>query len=136
MLTRIYADTSAVAKLFIAEKESPGLRKWLMAQPTPQLVSSALLGVELFRLLGLARPAALGDAERFLGADIDIVEITPPILTDAARAAPPRLRTLDAIHLATALDLGPTVGIMLTYDKLLAEAARAAGMATFSPGAA
>jgi predicted nucleic acid-binding protein len=49
---------------------------------------------------------------------------------------PPRLRTLDAIHLATALDLGGSVSVLLSYDKLLLEAARAAGLAVACPGAA
>jgi predicted nucleic acid-binding protein len=48
---------------------------------------------------------------------------------------PPRLRTLDAIHLATALDLADSLSTLLTYDKLLAEAARAAGLTVLSPGA-
>ena len=130
----IYADTSAVAKLFIAEAESADLRRWLARQPQPRLASSALLGVELIRLLGLARPAAVPAAERFLAADVDIVEIIPAVLADATTISPPRLRTLDAIHLAAAIDLGAVVDVILTYDELLAEAARLAGVAVASPG--
>lgn len=70
-----------------------------------------------------------------LAADVDIVEITPPVLGDAATVPPPRLRTLDVIHLATALDLGTSVDVLLTYDKLLIEAARAAGRTVAFPGA-
>ena len=66
---------------------------------------------------------------------MDIVEITPTVLADAARLPPPTLRTLDAIHLATALDLGSAVNVMLSYDKLLTRAARAAGIAVAHPGA-
>src|SRR5262245_35270732 len=128
MPTRIYLDTSAVAKLFIAERETPDLRQWLAGQPEPHLVSSALLGVELIRLLGLVSPAAVPAAEQFLANDVDIVEITPPVLVDAASVPPPRLRTLDAIHLATVLDLGESVDVVLTYDKLLVEASRSAGL--------
>ncbi|WP_322760857.1 type II toxin-antitoxin system VapC family toxin [Frankia sp. Cr2] len=136
MATRIYLDTSAVAKLFIAEKETPDLRQWLAHRPEPpHLVSSALLGVELIRLLGLVNPTAVGAAESFLAADVDIVEVTPPVLGDATCVPPPGLRTLDAIHLATALDLGDALDVMLTYDKLLAEAARATGLVVESPGA-
>ena len=135
MPTRIYADTSALAKLFISEPETSELRRWLVTMDEPSLVSSALLGVELLRLLGLALPAAVAPAERFLGTDMDIVEITPTVLADAARLPPPRLRTLDAIHLATALDLGSAVNVMLSYDKLLTRAARAAGIAVAHPGA-
>jgi uncharacterized protein len=135
MPTRIYADTSALAKLFISEPETSELRRWLVTVDEPSLVSSALLGVELLRLLGLALPAAVARAERFLGTDMDIVEITPTVLADAARLPPPRLRTLDAIHLATALDLGSAVNVMLSYDKPLTRAARAAGIAVAHPGA-
>ncbi|HMA46598.1 MAG TPA: type II toxin-antitoxin system VapC family toxin [Frankiaceae bacterium] len=136
MATRVYLDTSAVAKLFVAEKETPELRRWLASRADPpSLVSSALLGVELVRLLGLVNPATVGPAEAFLAADVDIVEILPPVLADAARVPPPRLRTLDAIHLATALDLRDSLDVVLTYDKLLVEAARAAGLTVASPGA-
>ncbi len=135
MPTRIYVDTSAVAKFFLAEKETPDLRQWFSGQPEPHLVSSALLGVELIRLLDLVNPAVVKAAESFLAADVDIVEITPPILEDATRLPPRRLRTLDAIHLATALDFGDVLDVILTYDRLLAEAARAAGMEIVSPGA-
>jgi uncharacterized protein len=136
MPTRIYLDTSAVAKLFIAERETPDLRRWLAGQSEPHLVSSSLVGVELVRLLGLMSPAAIPTAEQFLANDVDIVEITPPVLADAASVPPPRLRTLDAIHLATVLDLGESVDVVLTYDKLLAEASRAAGLTVAVPGAA
>jgi predicted nucleic acid-binding protein len=136
MPTRIYLDTSAVAKLFIAERETPDLLKWLANQPEPHLVSSALLAVELVRLLELVSPAAVPAAQRFIAYDVDIVEITPPVLADAASVPPPRLRALDAIHLATALDLGDSVDVLLTYDKLLVEASRAAGLTVAVPGAA
>lgn len=136
MPTRIYLDTSAVAKLFIAEQETPDLQQWIARQSEPHLVSSALLSVELIRLLELMNPAAVATAELFLATDVDIVEITPPVLEDAATVPPPRLRTLGAIHLATALDLGDSVDVMLTYDKLLVEASRAAGLPVAFPGAA
>ena len=135
MPTRIYVDTSAVAKLFIAERESSDLRQWLSDRSEPHLVSSALLSVELLRLLRLVNPATVSSAAQFLADDVDIVEITPPVLDDATTVLPPRLRTLDAIHLATVLDLGAAVEGLLTYDKALVEAARATGLTVASPGA-
>ncbi|MGH3519126.1 MAG: PIN domain-containing protein [Haloechinothrix sp.] len=99
MPTRVYVDTSEVAKLFIAGQETTELRKWLGELSDPRLVSSALLAVELLRLLRLVNPATLASAEQFLSTDVDIVEITPPVLDDAATVPPTRLRTLDAIHL-------------------------------------
>ncbi len=118
------------------ERESAPLRRWLASQSDPRLISSALLAVELTRLLGLARPDALADAERFLAEDVDIVEVTPPVLADAARMPPPSLRTLAAIHLATAFDLGSAVDVVLSYDRVLAASARNAGLAVACPGAA
>jgi predicted nucleic acid-binding protein len=134
--TTIYVDTSAIAKLFIAETETGDLQRWLTSQSEPRLVSSALLAVELLRLMRLVDQAAVGSAERFLIDDVDIVDILPPVLADAAVVEPVRLRTLDAIHLATARDLGPTVDVVLTYDRLLAEAARSAGLVVAAPGQA
>lgn len=136
MPTRIYVDTSAVAKLFIAERETSDLRQWLSDRSEPHLVSSALLAVELLRLLRLVSPATVTPAEQFLATDIDIVEITPSILDDATTVLPSRLRTLDAIHLATALDLGASVDVLLTYDKVFIEAARDTGLSVACPGAA
>jgi predicted nucleic acid-binding protein len=136
MTTRIYLDTSALAKVFIAETESGDLRQWLAEQNGPvRLVSSTLLAVELTRLLSLVNPAMLGPAESFLSTDVDLVQITPPLLADATRVPPPRLRTLDAIHLATALDLKGSLDVVLSYDKLLVEAVGASGLAAVSPGA-
>ncbi|WP_239307822.1 MULTISPECIES: type II toxin-antitoxin system VapC family toxin [unclassified Frankia] len=135
MPTRIYLDTSALAKIFIAEKESSDLRQWLAEQEAPlRLISSALLAVELTRLLRLVSPVMLGPAESFLSTDVDLVQITPPLLADAARVPPARLRTLDAIHVATALDLKESVDFVLSYDKLLIEAVDAAGLTAASPG--
>ncbi len=130
----IYLDTSAVAKLFLSEKESPDLRKWLSQQFQPRLVSSALMAVELIRLLDLVNTAIVRVAQSFLAVAVDIVEVTPPILENATHVSPARLRTLDAIHLATALDLGKAVDVILTYDKLLAEAARTNNLRVVSPG--
>ncbi|KJE22320.1 PIN domain-containing protein [Frankia torreyi] len=135
MPTRIYLDTSALAKMFIAEKESGDLRQWLVEQEPPlRLVSSALLAVELTRLLRLVNPAMLDLAESFLSSDVDLMQITPPLLADAARIPPARLRTLDAIHLATALELRDSLDVVLSYDKLFIEAVSASGLTLASPG--
>lgn len=97
MPATIYADTSAIAKLFIAEAETPDLQRWLTSRPEPRLVASALLGMELLRLMRLIDRASVSTAERFLTDDVDTVEILPPVLADAAVVEPDRLRTLDAI---------------------------------------
>jgi uncharacterized protein len=101
MPTTVYADTSAIAKLFIAEAETEELRGWLGSLSELRLLSSALLPVELLRLPRLVHSASVPLAEGFLTNDMDIVEIIPPILDDATTMPPPRIRTLDAMHLAT-----------------------------------
>jgi predicted nucleic acid-binding protein len=133
--TTIYLDTSAAAKLFIAEVESPDLRQWFGSVAEPRLVSSVLLKVELIRLMRLIAPTAVQTAEQFIADRIDIVEITPPVIDDATTVPPARLRSLDALHLATALDLAESVDVVLTYDKVLVDAARSAGLAVAHPGA-
>lgn len=92
------------------------------------------MAVELIRLLDLVNTAMVRVAESFLAVAVDTVEITPPILENATHVSPPRLRTLDAIYLATALDLGKAIDVVLTYDKLLAEAARTNSLRVVSPG--
>ena len=57
------------------------------------------------------------------------------MLANATMVPPPRLRTLDAIHLATALDLGTSVDVLLTDDKVLIETARVTGLTVAFPGA-
>jgi len=134
-VTLIYLDTSAVVKLFIDEPETPELRKWFAKQAEPRLVSSALLGVELIRVLSLMEPDVVGAAEEFLASDVDIVEITPTVLSGATYLPPPRVRTLDAIHLTTALDLAEVLDVLVSYDRVLLDAARGHGLALAAPGA-
>ncbi len=134
-MTLIYADTSAVAKLFVTEKESAALRDWLAGQRGASLISSELLHVELRRLLAMVQPDAMSDADRFLDAKVDLVEVTRPVLTLAERMPPPRMRTLAAIHLATAFDLGETLDVLVSYDKAVLDSARNAGLGTASPSA-
>ena len=60
--------------------------------------------------------------------------ISNQIIEAAAMLKPEQLRTLDAIHVATALNIGDLAGIV-TYDRLMAEAARANGLTVLAPGA-
>jgi predicted nucleic acid-binding protein len=64
-----------------------------------------------------------------------LVRIDEPLLDRAGDLEPPQLRSLDAIHLAAALALGPDLGVLLTYDERLREAASAQGLTVASPGA-
>ena len=129
----IYLDTSAAMKLAIAEAESEALRIFV-APATDGFVSSALLAVELRRAaLRSNDPAlALAAVAKVIPA-IRLVRIDDDILGHAGILLPPSLRSLDAIHLATALSLGPAVETMICYDIRLAAAATAAGIDVQSP---
>ena len=66
---------------------------------------------------------------------VALVPIDDGILRGAADLAPVGLRTLDAIHVATALSLKEDVASLVTYDGRLAEAATTAGIHVVAPGA-
>ena len=127
----IYLDSSAIVKLVLPEPESPALRDFLATDEDH--VSSSLARVEVLRTVrriddteGRRRLA-----ERVL-ARVALVGMSQPLLTRAGALEPPRLRSLDAIHLATALSLDG-LDALVTYDHRLADAASEAGLAVASP---
>ena len=124
-----YLDSSAIVKLVVRERESAALRRHLRHR---HLISSVLARTEVLRaLLPLgADAAAAGRAA--LGA-IDLVRVNERVLADAAGLLPVELRTLDAIHLATAQQLGPELGRLVTYDERMATAAKHLGLRTVAP---
>jgi uncharacterized protein len=125
-----YLDSSCLVKLAVAEAESAALRAYL--RRCRPLVSSALARTEVGRAL-----APLGVRAMRRGADVltrlDLVRISDRLLDAAARLPPPELRSLDAIHLATAQQLGLTLGRVVTYDERMAAAARALGWTVVAP---
>jgi predicted nucleic acid-binding protein len=64
---------------------------------------------------------------------IDLVELEPPVRILAQTVKPATVRSLDAIHLGTALHARPALTSFVTYDKRLLDAARATGLPTDSP---
>lgn len=130
----IYVDTSALLKLVKDdEAEGPSLRAYLTAQTEPQLVSSALLVVEARRSVLRVRPDGLPKVDLLL-ADVGQISISDAVIEAASRLPEPLLRSLDAIHLATALMIRDDVDVVLTYDVRLREAAEAHGLLTAAPG--
>jgi predicted nucleic acid-binding protein len=133
-----YADTSALIKLVREEAESRALRTYL---EDADLVSSELVLTEIPRAV---RRAAAHDPALPLallleraGELIDVLALRPldrALLIGAGALAEPVLRALDAIHVATAADLGP-VEASVSYDERQAAAARLAGLRTMGPGA-
>jgi len=125
-----YLDASAVVRLAVHEPESPALRRFLR-RPRP-LVTSALARTEVARALLPFGATALGRGVDVLRR-IEIIRISDRILAAAGKMPPLELRSLDAIHLATAQQLGDDLGRLCTYDDRMAEAARAMGWAVVTP---
>lgn len=128
----VYLDSSAIVKLVVPEPESQALRRYLAARE--ERVASELARVEVLRTLrragGYTR-ATLRRAEQVLER-IALVAVDEPVLRDAAMLEPKRLRSLDAIHLATALSLDGLEAVV-TYDQRLGEAAAEAGLEIAAP---
>lgn len=128
----LYLDSSAFVKLVVAEPESRALRAFLTRRRTRH-VSSAILRAEALRAVRHGGPEILADTRSALRR-VELVAVTDGILDGAGALEPRVLRTLDAIHLATALALGDDLDLVVTYDARMAEGARLLGLETESPG--
>jgi len=127
-----YIDTSAALKLLAEESHSRAFAAFYDESAGASWVSSALLRIEIIRAVSRVMPAALPDARALLLA-FDYVNIDDEVV-DAAMNEPDRmLRSLDAIHLATARVLGPDLDGLATYDDRLAAAAKDAGIPVIDP---
>jgi uncharacterized protein len=129
----IYLDSAAVVKLVHAEAESQALRDWLSERAETGWVSSVLAEIETFRALARHSPAAISRLPAVLDL-IDLIGLDAGIRLRAQAVIPPSVRSLDAIHLATAEHVGRRLTAFVTYDKRLADAARAAGLPVSGPG--
>ena len=126
----VYMDASAVAKLVVREAESDALRAWLGDRP--RLVSSALLRTELLRAVRRQEPGHFQRARQvILGIGLHVVD--DDVLETAASLNPLALRTLDAIHLATALRVVTELDALVTYDGRMVEGAEHLGLPVASP---
>jgi predicted nucleic acid-binding protein len=96
-------------------------------------VSSALLGVEAIRACGRYGEEYAVDARSFL-ADVALMPLDDAVLAEAASIDPTGLRSLDALHLATALSIREEVGAFIAYDERLAVAAEGKGFTVLQPG--
>lgn len=130
----IYLDSSALLKLLVEEAESATLVDFLAGHADLRAVTSELAQVEVPRALRRLAPSALGEARTLL-TQLDTVPLGQRILQVAAELEDPLLRTLDALHLASALDLGGALRVFVSYDYRLNAAARAAGLEVEHPGA-
>jgi hypothetical protein len=125
-----YLDSSAVVRLVIAEPESAALRRYLRRRRP--LVSSALARTEVLRALLSCGEVALARGRRVLRT-IELMRVNDRVLEVAGTLLPAEVRSLDAIHLATAQQLGDDLGVVVTYDVRMADAAAKLGLETHSP---
>ena len=128
----IYLDSAAVVKLVHAEAESPALRDWLNERAETGWTSSALVEIESFRALARYAPEAITRLHLVLE-QIDMIDISPRVRASAQTVRPVAIRSLDAIHLGTALGIRRSLTSFVTYDKRLLDAAAAAGLPVNSP---
>jgi len=128
----IYLDSAAVVKLVHAETESEALRGWLGERAETGWISSVLTEIESLRALARYAPGAVARLPAVLD-QIELIGVDPPIRTLAQTVRPAAVRSLDAIHLGTALHARRAVTSFVTYDKRLLDAALAAGLPADSP---
>jgi len=117
-------------KLVIEEPESSCLRD-LLGRDSHQL-ASAIVEVEVVRAVRRVAPELVPDARRVV-AQLDVVEAGEVVRARAALLDPLTLRSLDAIHLATALEASEELDGLVTYDSRLAAAAETFGLAVLAP---
>lgn len=140
----LYLDTSAAVKIIVTEPETDQLREWLRHHGgRSTYISTALLRTELMRAVGFA--VAYGTIDhrqaeshrtsvRRLIAGTRLVRLTDEILDRAGAVSPLLSRSLDALHLVTALALAGQLTAFVTYDHRLGDAASEAGLPVVSPG--
>jgi predicted nucleic acid-binding protein len=126
---RLYLDASALVKLVVEEPESSALAAAIGG--APEMTSSAVAAVEVPLAARRSKTtAAVQAAEELLGA-VALVWLTRDVVRRAGRLTD--LRTLDAIHLASALSLESSIEGFVVYDRRLAAAAARAGLEVLTP---
>jgi uncharacterized protein len=128
----IYLDSSALVKLALTEAETPGLVGWLTDRADLPLVSSIIHRTEVPRAVWRADPSALPRSYRQVRG-VEKIALTTDVLDLAATLPPPEMRSIDAIHLASALSVRRDLTAFVAYDTRLLTVAREAGLPTASP---
>jgi uncharacterized protein len=129
--TVAYLDSSAFVKLVVREEESSALTRSL--ERWPQRASAALLRTEAVRALRRSGNDRYVANARSLMRAVYLIQLDDVLLDRAADTPPAALRSLDAVHLASAMSLGPDLGIVFAYDERLKQAAEGAGLHVASP---
>lgn len=126
-----YLDTSAAVKLLIEEEGSTELADWV-AEHDRAVFSGDLLRTELLRVTRRVAPHLMVQARAILDALV-IVTISTEVCERAAMLEPRALRSLDALHLATALEVGDELQAVITYDRHLSRGAENLGIKVLAP---
>ena len=129
----IYLDSSALMKLVRREEETEALHRWLLERREQPVVSSELGRVEVLRAARRAGGPVMTEARAVVG-DLDLIPLDRAVQDVACDIGGPMLRTLDALHLASALLLGDALTAFVAYDHRLADGAQAAGLTVVAPG--
>ena len=120
-------------KLVKHEPETRALQEWVTSE-SASFVSSRLLRIEMTRAALQSAPSRLPAVLAVLEA-VEMLAISSHVADDALRVGLPALRSLDAIHLASALAVHGDIDAILTYDVRMAESARLHGLPVIAPGA-
>ncbi|HMJ02524.1 MAG TPA: PIN domain-containing protein [Conexibacter sp.] len=131
----LYLDSSAVVKLAVRETETAALAAELVRWPL--CATSSITAVEVTRATARARQQqrgvlALRDVRGLLAKTVEVT-LTDHVRRAACTLAPPELRALDAIHVATALALGADLAAVVTYDVRMQRAAESCRLRVLAP---
>ena len=127
-----YLDTSALVKLLFEEVESAALEQWLTQNSSEFKVTSELTRVELLRTCRRVDIGSIDDAIQLLRG-LDFLPIDHSVIHRASSLLPTELRSLDAIHVASALTLRNEIEAFVAYDLRLCAAADSVGLKIISP---
>jgi uncharacterized protein len=128
----IYVDTSALVKLVAPEAETAALQAWMSVRAEETFFSSQLARIELMRAVLRVAPERLARAREVL-TGLALLKMDEEVIAAAESLAPATLRSLDAVHLATAHSLRSHVTAFVTYDARLALAAKELQMNVAAP---
>jgi predicted nucleic acid-binding protein len=125
-----YFDSSALVKLVLDEPESAALIDFVGRSG---IISSDLVRTELYRAVVRVKPSRGADVVSLIQ-QLDLIPLTAEVLDTAGRLTPPSMRSLDALHLASALTIRDELEAFVAYDARLLDAAVALGLPVQSPG--
>ena len=129
----IYLDSSALMKLVRQEEGSTALVEWLAGHTEEPVISSELGRVEVLRAARRVGDLVVAEARAVVD-ELDLVPLDRTVQDVACDLGDPLLRSLDSLHLASALLLGTELTTFISYDHRLTDAARVAGLVVATPG--